>query len=265
MIYITGGSSFIANHLHKYLNLKKIENKIFTRNKHSRFDYLSDYEKINFNKNVIIIHFAQNLNTNNKLENNQLIKMYKKISDYKWAHQIYISSAQIYGDENINLKNEKAQINLKNNYAKLKYKCENLFKNKKATILRLSNVYGKGMSDKNVLSDIIRQKNNKKILVNSIYPIRDYVYVDDVVIAIYLCIIKKYRGILNIGTGKGYSVENLAKLILETYKKNDFQIISKQTYNLSKSNLVVDISKAKNIIDWNPNFKLKNGIKKLIV
>jgi len=190
--------------------------------------------------------------------------MYKKISSHNWTHQIYISTAQIYGDKNLISNSELDVINPNNNYSILKKNCENLFLKKNATILRLSNVYGNNMPKNNVFSDIFRQIDKAEIVLNDIYPIRDYVFIDDVIQAIYLCILKKFRGILNIGTGVGYSVNELASFILNEVKKKNTLIKSRNSSNTNNTCLILNIAKAKKEIEWTPKIKLKTGIKKLM-
>ena len=49
------------------------------------------------------------------------------------------------------------------------------------TILRLLNIYGKGMSSSNIMSDVIKQLSfDGPIILQNKFAIRDFVYINDV-------------------------------------------------------------------------------------
>ena len=91
-------------------------------------------------------------------------------------------------------------------------------------------------------------------------PIREFIYVDDAVDAILLAT-KKYNKIepLNIGEGKGYSIKELAQIIKEltSYQGNILWDISKPNGVMKK---ILDTTKMKKILNWQPKIKLRDGI-----
>ena len=91
-------------------------------------------------------------------------------------------------------------------------------------------------------------------------PIREFIYVDDAVDAILLAT-KKYNKIepLNIGEGKGYTVKQLAKIIKEltSYKGKIVWDKSKPNGVMKK---ILDTTKMKKVLNWEPKIKLRDGI-----
>lgn len=94
---------------------------------------------------------------------------------------------------------------------------------------------------------------------------RDFLYIDDLISAVDLCIMKQERGyeLLNIGCGKAISISELVKMIIGISKKN-ISIM----YDTSKPNipteLSLDYTKAKELLGWEPNISLEEGISKTI-
>ena len=89
-------------------------------------------------------------------------------------------------------------------YSDIKLKSEQLVSESKGNILRLANVYGPGMSNKNVLSKIINKGNlNESINLYNGSSIRDFIWIDDAIQAI-VKVIKSDQNdsIFNIGSGE---------------------------------------------------------------
>ena len=90
--------------------------------------------------------------------------------------------------------------------------------------------------------------------------VRDYVYVDDVVNANLLAMEKGDGEILNIGTGRGTTVNELFKLLKEfTGYQKDPNYGPPRPGDLRKS--ILDASKAKEVLGWEPKVSLGNGLK----
>ena len=137
------------------------------------------------------------------------------------------------------------------------------------TILRLANPYGYYQSpdsSQGVIAVFI-----KKALVGEQIEIwgdgtviRDYVFIDDVVRAMVACLISSIcYGVFNVGSGDGYSVNQILERIeYHTERKTNKIYLSSRKIDVPKN--VLDISKMKATIGWQPIVTIDNGIKKTI-
>ncbi len=151
---------------------------------------------------------------------------------------ILTSSRAVYGSSN-------TKLNPSSIYGATKLAQENIlltgFPNINKCILRLQNVYGPGQSLFNTYTGVIpifsnAIKNNQNIqLFKNGNHIRDFVYVDDVVDSILLCINKDIDGIYDIGSGVTTSIHDIA-LKLKKIFKSDIKLI------LTNESLLGDVS-----------------------
>ena len=84
------------------------------------------------------------------------------------------------------------------------------------TLFRPFNIYGPAQSDVFLIPHIIMQflDPNKDIVeVMDLNPKRDYLYIDDLTIALYKSINRKGFSIFNVGSGSSYSVEEIILII----------------------------------------------------
>jgi UDP-glucose 4-epimerase len=96
--------------------------------------------------------------------------------------------------------------------------------------------------------------------------ILDFTYIDDCVSGIYRTIDdfgKAKNSTFNIASGKGRSLVELAKLIVEmTDADSKIKIQDNRTGEVNK--YVGDISRAEKILDYTPEYSLTEGIKKTV-
>ena len=137
--------------------------------------------------------------------------------------------------------------------------------NVNSVILRPFNVYGYGQSKRFLISNIINCILKKKEIEISDFNIsRDYIYIDDILTAIFKSIyIKKKKLVLNIGSGKSFKIVEIIKIIERFVKK---KLIIKKTKKIRNpvQKTKARITLAKKYLSWEPKFSIKNGIKKII-
>ena len=203
------------------------------------------------------MHLAENNNITevNLLGQSYINKSVKNLSsllDKGWKHVIYISSIVVQQD-----------TKKLSTYKKSKEICEKVTLQHGGTILRMTNLYGPHMSTANIFSDIINQLDNELIILKNIRVARDFLWIDDAVEAIISAIIKKPGGIYNVASGKLISIEDIVKHFIRIYKIKHNNIVSLQR---KKNDFfsVIDIDKTKEILNWQPNFSIETGIKKLL-
>lgn len=179
---------------------------------------------------------------------------------------IYSSSSSIYGNQPVLPLREDMSVNPLSPYALQKFAaeryCQFLFNG--AVCLRYFNVYGPRQSDKGSYpSAIATFMKNKKIGATSfIYggnQTRDFTWIGDVVKANILAAESENVGsgeVINIGGGANYSVDQLSEIIGGSY-------IHKPARTGEPLHTLADISKAKNLLGWEPQVSLVEGIAKL--
>ena len=140
-------------------------------------------------------------------------------------------------------------------------------------ILRLCNVYGptdKGVSkQKNALQYLIKEiKNNNDI--NLYYDgdfIRDYMHVDDICRAIYLCLEKSdHNQIINIGSGVAQNFKEIIDFaIAESNSSSKTSSIEAADFHklVQVKDMVMDVSKLKEL-GFCQSIPIQDGIKQLI-
>ena len=102
--------------------------------------------------------------------------------------------------------------------------------------MRIFNVYGKNQPKGYFIPDMI-DKIKKKIEIQVNKSVRDYIHVNEVSRIINFIIKKKITGTLNVGTGRGVSLNFLIKQISKKYK---FKAVVKTTKIEDK--IIADIS-----------------------
>jgi nucleoside-diphosphate-sugar epimerase len=144
-----------------------------------------------------------------------------------------------------------------------------LFKKKKfpSTILRLYLSYGPKQDINRFLPIIIQSCiNKKKFPCSAGNQLRDFVHVDDVVNAILKSLNNKNSNgeIINIGTGKPQKIKDIIKLIKKKIKGGHPQFGKIKLRKDEILKMYPDISKAMNIIKWEPKISFEKGLKHTI-
>lgn len=134
------------------------------------------------------------------------------------------------------------------------------------TVVRPFNVYGQGQDENFLIPSILRQiGEGKAIEVKDLEPRRDYVYIRDLVEAIVGAVgCCKGFGVLNIGSGKSYSVSELIAVIQKACGSS-LPVYSRQERRKDEvMDSIADISKARDLIGWEPVFDLEAGIQDIL-
>ena len=258
-IYITGASGFIGKNLVKGFKKKNIIPYCVSRKKVKTNNsiIIKNYKELSPKKNSILVHLAENNNISevnllgqSYINNN--VKNLKFLLEKDWKHVIYISSIIVQQD--------KKKISI---YKRNKELCEKIISQYGGTVLRMTNLYGPDMPNANIFSDIIKQLDNELIILKNIRAVRDFLWIDDAVEAIISATNKKPGGIYNVASGKLISIEDIVKHFIQIYKIEHNNIISVQE-NKNDFFSVIDIDKTKEVLNWQPNFSIEIGIKKLL-
>jgi nucleoside-diphosphate-sugar epimerase len=134
------------------------------------------------------------------------------------------------------------------------------------SVLRPFNAYGPGQPAHFIIPEIIQMVKDpsvEEVRVMDLRPKRDYVYIDDLVDAIFLSIGGE-PGIYNVGSGKSVSVEEIIKSVMR------LSGISKpyKAKGAERQNEIFDlyagIGKISQALGWEPKTSFEEGLKRCI-
>ncbi|ACB08784.1 MAG TPA: UDP-glucose 4-epimerase [Thermotoga sp.] len=135
----------------------------------------------------------------------------------------------------------------------------------KYTVLRYANVYGPRQDPYGeagvvaIFTERMLRGEEVHIFGDGEY-VRDYVYVDDVVRANLLAMEKGDNEVFNIGTGRGTTVNQLFKLLKEI-TGYDKEPVYKPPRKGDVRKSILDYTKAKEKLGWEPKVSLEEGLK----
>ena len=196
------------------------------------------------------------------------------ILEFCKKHEIPMTyiSAYIYGPPEKNPIQETDRINPNNPYAKSKYMAEELCEfyakqfGVKVSIIRPFNVYGAGQKENFLIPQIIgHAMREDSIRVLDLAPMRDYIYLKDLLEAIYLTARKVQEyDVFNIGSGVSYSVGEVIDMVQDILGSEKPVECKNQTRRNELNNVVADISHAKEVLGWEPAHTLEQGLAEMI-
>lgn len=147
---------------------------------------------------------------------------------------------------------------------------------RRAVILRLSNVYGPGPKssslDRGILNQMVTRALHQKDLTifGDGHFVRDYIYIDDVAEAFLFAakFLEKVKGnYFVIGSGKGYTINEMANIVQEqVFKHTGRKIeikhipIPSGTSEIELRSFIADTKKFKEATGWQARIGLKKGI-----
>lgn len=216
----------------------------------------------------VLIHLAETndrtlVNKEGHIFEQNAADIIQGLAGKKYGKIVYASSAAVYGDQHIEPRRTDEYVEAVDSYSRIKLHSERVVLEHGGVIARLTNLYGPGMSETNVISTIIKQLQLDSIQLRDATPVRDFLWVDDAATAFVKMVFSNLTGIFNVGSGTGVSIYELSRLALFFSGHPNKHIISMQKEK-KISTLIVDISKTTDAFCWRPNMKLKDGIENLI-
>ena len=300
-VLVTGGAGFIGSNLAEGLvkgghevsiidnlalgkkeNFNEIKEKI-TFYKGSIND---DIRKI-INGSEVVFHLAAlprvQFSIHNPIESNNTningsLNLLKQCTDLGVKRFIFSSSSSVYGDQDSLPLIEYMKPNPMSPYAlqklTIEYYCKLFYDiyGLKTTSLRYFNVYGPKQDKESTYSNLIPkfigliQKNEQPKIHGDGSQTRDFTYVNDVVSANVAAMSsdnKKIFGkVFNIGAGNRVSVNEVAEKIINLLNSKINPIHVDPI--IEPKDTLADISKAKNMLGWQPKTNIDQGLEKTV-
>lgn len=190
---------------------------------------------------------------------------------------IQISTSEVYGSPKKTPINENFALNAQSPYAASKIASDHLSLsfyrsfNTPVSIIRPFNTFGPRQSERAIIPTIITQAlKGNSVELGSIFPRRDFLFVEDNVRGIIAAIGKKrsYGEVINLGTGFDIKMSELVKLISKIMgikikiRLNNKRVRPKKS---EVDRLLASTIKAKKILNWEPKLKGKKGLEKGLI
>lgn len=222
-----------------------------------------------------IIHCGAHINYNNhdlNIIKSNCLGMYNIVElcvEKSIKKIIFISSIQVIGEIKYTPIDEKHDLSPQTLYHSSKIFGENYLLNllnNQRIILRLTSPVGVGMPDNKVMKVFVKKciKNEEITLLGEGKRVQNYIDIRDVVRSIKKAIHSDIKfGVFNLGGKKSISNYNLASLCKNITKSNSKIVFSEIEDREEKNKWIVDISKIKEELGFEPIFSLEQTIKSL--
>ncbi len=189
---------------------------------------------------------------------------------------VQVSSSEVYGSAIYTPMDEKHPRHAQSPYAASKTGADELVRSfhltygLPVTIIRPFNTFGPGQSRRAVISHIIVSALREgKVKLGNIWTVRDFTFVSDTVKGIFLpsSVDEAVGAEMNLGTGRGHTIEETAKLIFQILGIPPQIEIEKGRMRPDKSEvdrLISDNSLARKVLGWQPEVDFVDGLKMTI-
>ncbi len=181
-------------------------------------------------------------------------------------------SSYVYGKPNYIPVDEKHKVSSYNPYASSKIAsdvlCEdyNRYYNLPVTILRPFNLYGIGQNPTFLIAGLIEALLTKKAInIVDLDARRDYLWIDDFIIAIKKVIDKQQKGffIYNVGAGESHSAREIIEMISE-YKNEKVNYTNYDCKKLVIQECICNCELFSKIFDWKQSISFETGLRIII-
>jgi len=300
-ILITGGAGFVCSHLADKLHQKGHDlillDNLLTGNKNNISHLLSN-KNVSFVEHDVqnhiqieddidfIFHFASAAspiayqeNPVNTLKAGSIGTINTLgLAKVKKADYLLASTSEVYGDPEISPQNEDYWGNVNPNGERSMYDEAKRFAeaatatysrtyNLNTKIVRIFNTYGPRMqlNDGRVVTNFIVQalKGEDITVYGDGSQTRSFSFVDDTVNGIIALMESSHNDVFNIGNPNEISINELASKIIELTNSNS-KLINKLLPQDDPKQRQPDITKAKNLLKWQPEVDLEVGLSKTI-
>ena len=129
---------------------------------------------------------------------------------------------------------------------------------------RIFYVYGVGEDPSRLCTSLIQRfRRNEPLVLKTPRSTKDYIYIEDVALALLLLLEKKFHGVVNLGTGEGVTILHLAQTVAALLGKSGL-VQTEAVEGRDPLGYVVADSTRLRSLGWQPQFDLERGLKTLL-
>jgi UDP-glucose 4-epimerase len=291
-IIVTGGAGFIGSHIvdalindgyevhivdnmssgkEENINPKATMHKVDIRDKEKLMPIFKGAKYVFHEAAMPQVQYSmENPTETNDINVNGLLSVLEASRLNNVQRVIFASSSAIYGNQSIMPIKEDMKVSPLSPYGAHKYIGEvycqlySQIYNLETVCFRYFNVYGPRQSAVGSYASVIprfiefKKKGEPLPIVGTGENTRDYINVSDIVYANIKAMTSDKVGsgeVINLGVGESFSINHIANLIGGEVVHIDPRIEPKET--------IADITRAKELLDWEPSKKLKEGVEEL--
>jgi nucleoside-diphosphate-sugar epimerase len=262
-VVITGASGFIGRALLNLLSPENISITGVTRSRLPGLVTVSNYAETPMPDGAVLVHLAQGRDASGAFDDGD-IELCQMLSNRPWRHIVYASSAIVYGDAKKYLRQPEELVTATSDYIRVKIACEEIISNVGGTCLRFANLYGPGMGENSVISDILRQiPGDGPLKLRDVSPTRDFLWIEDAARCLSAACRTMPGGVLNAGSGCSMAVGDVARLALTLAGESSRPVIGMGSSGRA-SYLTLDITKTRSTLNWSPEVDISTGLSSLL-
>jgi len=184
----------------------------------------------------------------------------------KLQQVIYSSSISVYEQTN-ELLNEHSPTRPDSLYGAAKLRGEDLLHclNCKVVSLRFSSLYARGQYEGTVLPIMVKraQQGQDILIFGDGTRTQDFLHCEDAANAVLLTLKSTTRGVYNIGAGTFTTMTELAEKISSVFSDGKAKIVYQPERADGNAGIRLDVSKAKDELNYQPRISLECGLRKL--
>ena len=134
-----------------------------------------------------------------------------------------------------------------------------------ARILRIANAYGPGDHDRVIPLFCEGLRDNTGMTVYGGNQLLDFVWIQDVVKAFFEAgQIKEWPGPVNVGSGHGLTILELAELLRRLSKRSDVKVKVAPSRPIEVTRFVADVSRMREVFGWAPLNSLSDRLREML-
>lgn len=262
-IVVTGASGFIGRAVTAELSRRHIPFFAVSRSGAGETQRVESYRDTP--AGGILIHLAEECRVDavNAVRAHEQEQMMAALIALGYSRIVYASSAAVYGDTSDTPRRPTDQTFAVSPYLAGKLACEGRVVAAGGVAVRLSNVYGPGMSQQTIVTEILQQLGGNQFTVRDLAPVRDFIWIEDAARGFVNIALHAAQGIFNLGTGVGTSIAALIGLALKVSKSGE-RAMKETAPKGQKSTLVLEVTETQKIFEWRAQIDLADGLNQLI-